>query len=174
MLTTQITTELPFNQFRQLPNTIALHNSKNVKKTKRILIIEDDTDMADILRRSLKMNYNCIVNTAQDPFEAMNLMAEKFYDLIILDWQLPGLNGSETLVQAEKGLRLEPSMPIQWDRAKVPVVVFSTSQKNECHVKKTKHFDYVGHVSKQQSIGSIVEAIGEFINVKNEFTSQSA
>lgn len=174
MLTTQINTDLPFNYFRQLPNTVATAINKGIKKTKRILIIEDDADMADLLRRSLKTKYNCIATTAQDPFEAMNMITEKFYDLIILDWQLPGLNGAETLIQAEKGLAIDPAMPIQWDQNRVPVVVFSSTKKNECLVKKTKHFNYAGYVSKLQSISSIVEAFGDFINQKSEVTYLSA
>jgi CheY-like chemotaxis protein len=161
---------LPFNQFNQK----TMKPVKNFKKTKKILMIEDDQDMIAIITKSLKMKYFCSIDVAQDPFEAMNMMTEKFYDLIILDWQLPGLNGTETLVQAEKGLKLEPSLPIQWDRVKVPVVIFSSSKKNECLPRRTKHFDYVGFVSKAQPLHDIVDALGEYIHDEKSFRYQSA
>jgi CheY-like chemotaxis protein len=171
MMTSTATNEmLPFNHFTQ--KTFAPF--KSFKKTKKILMIEDDVDMAELLINSLKMKYHCAVDIAQDPFEAMNLMTEKFYDLIILDWQLPGLNGTETLVQAEKGLKLEPSIPIQWDRTKVPVVIFSSAKKNECLPRRTKHFNYIGFISKAQPLNQVVNALGEFLQDEKTFSYQTA
>ena len=170
MITSAINEMLPFNQFNQK----TMKPFKCFKKTKKILMIEDDQDMADVIIGSLKMKYHCQIDIAQDPFEAMNLMTEKFYDLIILDWQLPGLNGTETLVQAEKGLQLEPSLPIQWDREKVPVVIFSSSKKNECLPRRTKHFNYVGFISKAQPLNMVIDALGEFIQDEKSFRYQTA
>jgi len=161
---------LPFNHVLQK----TFRPFKSFKKTKKILMIEDDLDMAELIINSLKMRYHCAIDVAQDPFEAMNLMADKFYDLIILDWQLPGLNGTETLVQAEKGLKLEPSIPIQWDRTKVPVVIFTSSKKNECLPRRTKHFNYVGFISKSQPLNSVISALGEYIQDEKTFNYQTA
>lgn len=161
---------LPFNHFHQK----TIRPFKSFKKTKKILMIEDDLDMAELIINSLKIRYHCAIDVAQDPFEAMNLMTEKFYDLIILDWQLPGLNGTETLVQAEKGLKLEPSIPIQWDQSKVPVVIFTSSKKNECLPRRTKHFNYVGFISKTQSLASMIDSLGEFIQDEKTFRYQTA
>lgn len=170
MITSTINEMLPFNHFHQK----AFVPFKSFKKTKKILMIEDDVDMTDLIISSLKMKYHCQIDVAQDPFEAMNLMTEKFYDLIILDWQLPGLNGTETLVQAEKGLKLEPSIPIQWDRTKVPVVIFTSSKKNECLPRRTKHFNYVGFISKSQPLNMVIDALGEFIQDEKTFRYQTA
>lgn len=164
---------LPFNHLNQLTQS-TLKPFKISKKTKKILMIEDDQDIIDLVTSSLKKRYNCMIDVAQDPYEAMNLMTEKFYDLIILDWQLPGLNGTETLVETEKGLRLEPSIPEQWDRKKVPVVIFSSSKKNECHPRRTKHFDYVGYISKSQPLSEIVNAFGEYIQDEKSIRYQAA
>ncbi len=162
---TTVQEALPFNRLNNL-NQIEqslLRPFKMSKKTKKILMIEDDKDMVAVVTKALKMKYSCVIDVAQDPYEAMNLMTEKFYDLIILDWQLPGLNGTDTLVETEKGLRLEPSLPIQWDTKKVPVVIFSASQKNKCHPRRTKHFDYVGYISKTQPLSVIIDSFGEYI-----------
>ena len=94
---------------------------KSKKRSKKILMIEDDSEMSSVISKALKENYGCTIDVAHDPFEAINFIVDKFYDLIILDWQLPGLNGAETLVAAEQGLRFEPSIPIQWDRCRAPV-----------------------------------------------------
>lgn len=170
MITLPVSEMLPFNHFTQK----TFRPFKSFKKTKKILMIEDDLDMAELIISSLKMRYHCAIDVAQDPFEAMNLMTDKFYDLIILDWQLPGLNGTETLVQAEKGLKLEPSIPIQWDQSKVPVVIFTSSKKNECLPRRTKHFNYVGFISKSQPLNSVIEAMGEYLQDEKTFRYQTA
>lgn len=152
-------TILPVSQInRQLVKPI--HVSK---KHKRVLMIEDDPDMSLILSRSLKKRFNCSIDIANDPFEAVNYIVDKYYDLIILDWQLPGLNGAETLVEAEKGLRFEPSIPIQWDQNRAPVVIFSASKKSECPPRRTKHFNYSGYISKAQPLSDIIELFGAFM-----------
>lgn len=172
---TNVQDALPFNHWNQSQfKPAALKPFKISKKAKKILMIEDDQDTIDLVTTALKQRFNCMIDVAQDPYEAMNLMAEKFYDMIILDWQLPGLNGTETLVETEKGLRLEPSLPIQWDRRKVPVVIFSSSKKNECHPRRTKHFDYVGYISKSQSINDIVADFEEYIESEKNIRYQEA
>lgn len=136
---------------------------KGLPKIKKILIIEDDQDTSDLIAHALRSRYLCTTQVAQDPFEAINLITENFYDLIILDWQLPGLSGTDTLATAEKSLKLEPSLPVKWGFQKVPVVIFSSAKKNECPPRRTKHFNYVGYVSKTQPLSAIVEAFGEYI-----------
>jgi two-component system, sensor histidine kinase and response regulator len=159
MITTREAESLPFNYALQK----TLRPLKSFKQTKKILMIEDDLDMADLISNTLKIRFHCAIDIAQDPFEAMNLMTDKFYDLIILDWQLPGLNGTETLVQAEKGLKLDPGIPI-----------FTSSKRAECLPRRTKHFNYVGFISKSQSLDSIISALGEYIQDEKTFRYQTA
>jgi CheY-like chemotaxis protein len=139
-----------------------------LKKNSRILIIEDDADTSNLLCKSLKLKYDCLIDKANDPFEAMNLMVEKFYDLIILDWQLPGLNGSETLIEAENGRNLEPTLRLQWGQAKTAVVIFSACSQQHCVTQKNDYFSYIGYVSKIQSLSSLINAFGEFIKYKKD------
>lgn len=159
---TENITVLPLSHFNTaLLNTPA--SRKERTKRKRILMIEDDSDMSDLLKRALQSRFNCRIDVAQDPFEAINRMVDRFYDLIILDWRLPGLNGTETLAEAEKGLRYDPSVPIQWDNNRAPVVIFSSQKKSECLPRRTKHFNYMGYISKQQPLPEILAAFAPYI-----------
>lgn len=171
---TENVTILPISRFNNPIVRSIKSVFKTYKKSKKILMIEDDPDMSAIITKSLKQQHSCIIDVAQDPFEAMNYMTENFYDMIILDWQLPALNGAETLVQAEKGLRLEPSIPIQWDRQRVPVVIFSSSKKNECPPRRTKHFNYVGFVSKAQPLNAILDSFGSYLKDETTYRYGSA
>jgi two-component system, OmpR family, response regulator MprA len=73
----------------------------------RVLVVEDDEAIADVLRRSLRAEGH-EVQSAGDGVEALAL-AERFVpDLVILDLGLPRLDGTEVLTR----LRAEGDVPI--------------------------------------------------------------
>jgi DNA-binding response OmpR family regulator len=75
--------------------------------TGRILVVEDDAAIADVLRRALRQEGH-EVRSAQDGVEALE-MAEAFVpDLVILDLGLPKLDGVEVC----RRLRAESDAPI--------------------------------------------------------------
>jgi len=130
------------------------------KKKLRILMIEDDQDLNMLLKSTLQKHYNCRVDTATDPYEAMNCLTGKHYDLIVLDWQLPALNGGETLIEVEKGLADKKGTALPTD-SKIPVLIFSGSPEEECNFTQTAHFNRVGYVSKQKSLHDICESFSQ-------------
>lgn len=163
MLTTEVT-----SSNKPLGRQAPLHLVPSTKKKVKILLIDDDIEMSEIICHCLQARYNCRVEVASDPFEAMNSMTENFYDLIILDWRLPALTGGQTLKELERGFYFEPTLPVEWDRQRVPVIVFSSADRQECALNKTKHFDCVGFVSKRQSLFEIVAAFEGYIQSMDE------
>ena len=109
LITEQISIDriLDSKQFRSSYDKMHEQKSRQMK-IKKILLIEDDLDMSDILKNRLRKMSNWCVDVAADPYEAMNLMVESYYDLIILDWNLPLLDGGETLLRAEQAMAFEP------------------------------------------------------------------
>src|SRR5712675_2422114 len=73
----------------------------------RVLIVEDDTDIADVLRRSLR-NEGYEVRTSADGVEALDVAVGFVPDLVVLDLGLPGLDGIEVC----RRLRMEGDVPI--------------------------------------------------------------
>ncbi|HSS33756.1 MAG TPA: response regulator transcription factor [Solirubrobacterales bacterium] len=73
----------------------------------RVLIVEDDADIADVLRRSLR-NEGYEVRTSADGIEALDVAAGFIPDVVVLDLGLPGLDGVEVC----KRLRTEGDVPI--------------------------------------------------------------
>ena len=138
---------------------LPLRNLSKTKKYKRVLIIDDDQAMASQIQLLLQFDRDLKVSVAQDPFEAMDLMTEHAYDLIVLEWDLPKLNGHETLVAAEKGFKFEPNLPLEWENKKVPVIILSSCEKSKCKPPYTKHFKYLAHVKKTKPISEIVDLL---------------
>lgn len=73
----------------------------------RVLVVEDDEDIADVLRRSLRQEGH-EVRTATDGEEALTAAREFVPDLVVLDLGLPRLDGVEVC----RRLRAESDVPI--------------------------------------------------------------
>jgi DNA-binding response OmpR family regulator len=73
----------------------------------RVLVVEDDADIADVLRRSLR-NEGYEVRTSGDGAEALDIAAGFMPDLVVLDLGLPGMDGVEVC----RRLRSDGDVPI--------------------------------------------------------------
>jgi len=60
----------------------------------KILIVDDEQDLAEGLRRSLARDQH-LVEVAYDGQAAMDLLLVSKYDLIVLDWMMPKRSGVE-------------------------------------------------------------------------------
>lgn len=58
----------------------------------KILLVEDDDDLAEVLRHTLA-NRGFTVQSVPDGNSAMDLLRVNKYDVIVLDWMMPGLSG---------------------------------------------------------------------------------
>jgi len=67
----------------------------------KILIVDDNAIMRRKLRRSLA-EFDCTCVEATNGNDALDLIANHKFDLIILDLKLPGMNGLETFERAQK------------------------------------------------------------------------
>jgi two-component system response regulator MprA len=75
--------------------------------TARVLVVEDDDAIADVLRRSLRAEGHD-VRSAGDGVEALRASEEFAPDLVLLDLGLPRLDGIEVL----RRIRAESDVPI--------------------------------------------------------------
>jgi two-component system, OmpR family, response regulator MprA len=73
----------------------------------RVLVVEDDADIADVLRRSLR-NEGYEVRTSADGVDALDVAAGFVPDLVVLDLGLPRLDGIEVC----RRLRMDGDVPI--------------------------------------------------------------
>ena len=69
----------------------------NEKKTPEILLVDDDKDMCESLADVITLDCPYNVSTTTRPFEALEMVKEKDFSLIIIDYKMPEMNGVELL-----------------------------------------------------------------------------
>ena len=75
----------------------------------RILVIDDELDMLMLLRMIIEDNTDYEVETTNNPSEALKMVMENDYDLVISDLKMPGMDGLE-LFDEVKGMK--PDLPL--------------------------------------------------------------
>ena len=63
----------------------------------RILIVDDEPDMLQLLKRSLEPDLDCRVDTTPSARTALEMLANKAYDLLLADIKMPVMSGLELL-----------------------------------------------------------------------------
>lgn len=83
-------------------------------KQPQILIVEDEKDISELMRLNLK-DEGVNVVSVDNGEEALKLLKENVYQLLILDWMLPGVSGLELC----KKIRHTPEHPC----SRVPILM---------------------------------------------------
>jgi two-component system response regulator ResD len=119
---------------------------------KRILIVDDEESIRLLLRRILESNPALEMTLAGGGDEALELAAERPYDLILLDLLMPGIGGIEVLTRIRGGSA----------NKKTPVIVVSVladaSTKMVC-----QSLGVTGYLVKPIDRRAVIEAVNEVI-----------
>lgn len=80
-----------------------IQNSNISKKGKIILLVEDDPDINDMHKLELMiLGYD--VESVFNGYDALKLVENKYYDLMILDLMMSGISGQEVIKRASKDI----------------------------------------------------------------------
>jgi len=89
-------------------NEVSLHRFYEVEKVARILIVDDDSEIREMLRQFLEKQKH-EVRVASDGKEALRLQSEHPAELMITDIVMPEKEGLETIMECR---RLSPGIKI--------------------------------------------------------------
>jgi DNA-binding NtrC family response regulator len=106
---------------------------------RRILIVDDEPDMLQLLKRSLEPDLGCSVLTTTSAREAVKRIAEEPLDLVLADIKMPEMDGLE-LLEVIKRHRPELTVVMMTGHGSIDTAV--TSMKNGAHDFITKPFDH--------------------------------
>ncbi len=93
---------------------------------KRILIVDDDDSARESIKLLLSIDRHMVAE-ARDGSEALALIAQYHFDLVLLDFFMPGMNGGEV---ARRIKQIAPSLPILMVTAYVEKLIGSDAPEN--------------------------------------------
>jgi two-component system, cell cycle response regulator DivK len=125
-------------------------------KNKTILVIEDNEINMKLIRAFLQIGKYRILE-ARDAETGIRLVREKHPDLILMDIQLPGIDG----FSAAQFIKSDP------DLKKIPIIAVTG---NAMHTDKEEAMDigFAGYLLKPFSIEVFLETISNFFNNQKE------
>ncbi len=130
---------------------------------KRVLIVDDDYDSIRLLQRTLS-EFGCYVQIAMDGFNAVDLLMDHNFDIVFLDWKMPGIEGGETIERAEKNISTGPSADPLWINKRLPVITYSSSDSSDLELPKTRHFAFIDHWMKPMKYDELHFQVREALN----------
>lgn len=88
----------------------------------KILVVDDSLVMRKLLTHHIKEAKLGDVDGAQNGLEALNLLNSNTYGLILLDWNMPEMNGFDTLVKIREMGITTPIVMVTTESEKSKVV----------------------------------------------------
>ncbi|MDG0817049.1 ATP-binding protein [Bdellovibrio svalbardensis] len=135
---------------------------QGTKKTKKVLLVDDMDENHQLLKAYMKTVENLEIDSAYNGLECLEKCAEKQYDLIFMDVQMPKISGLDTIRKLRE-------MESQQGLPRVPVVVVSANNFTEDREKSLA----VGadeHCGKPIRKRTIVELISKYCSDEPVYT----
>jgi len=120
---------------------------KKINTPPKILVVDDEPDLVSTVAYRLKFA-QCVVVTAGDGQEAMDKAAAEKPDLILLDTNMPTMNGREVL----RHLRADPGLK------DIPVIMLTARSAPE-DVAAALAFGIADYVTKPFDFAELIEKV---------------
>jgi DNA-binding NtrC family response regulator len=124
----------------------------------RILIVDDEVDMLELLKRIIEDKTPYRVLTTPDPLEVPQLLDEAPFDLMITDLRMPGQNGIELLEKVHK----------KYERLPIMVITAYGTIETAVEAMQKGAFSYITKPFKKEEILLGIEKALDFQRLKNE------
>ena len=115
----------------------------------RVLVIEDDAAMAGLLQKGLQEE-NHVASVAHDGRGGLDLAADYQFDVIVLDWMLPGMDGLEVSRRLRKDGNTTPILMLT-ARDAVPDIVKGLDAGSDDFL--TKPFSFAEFLARIRALG---------------------
>jgi len=124
-----------------------------VNKNLKILVVDDFPDMRRVIRNMLLQLGFSNITEADDGMTALPMLKGGTYDLLITDWNMPGMQGIDLLryVRADENLKLLP-------------VLMVTSEQKEEQIDEAKSAGVNGYILKPFSVKTLEENLKSIFN----------
>ncbi|MBW1675885.1 MAG: sigma-54-dependent Fis family transcriptional regulator [Deltaproteobacteria bacterium] len=124
----------------------------------RILVIDDELDMLMLLRMIIEDNTDYEVETTNNPSEALKMVTENDYDLVISDLKMPGMDGLELCDEVKE---IKPDLPL------IMITAYGSLETADEAMKKGVA-DFITKPFRKDSILFTINRVLELARVQRE------
>ena len=124
----------------------------------RVLVIDDELDMLMLLRMIIEDNTDYEVETTNNPSEALKMIRENDYDLIISDLKMPGMDGLELCDEVRE---IDQDLPL------IMITAYGSLETSEEAMKKGVA-DFITKPFRKDSILFTMNRVLELARIKRE------
>lgn len=110
---------------------------------RRLLVVDDEREVVELLKEHFEATYD--VDTAPDGKKALKLIRARRPDLILLDIQLPGLNGLEVMKRIQS-VEPKPVVIVVTATEDTDVAAQAMTHGAFSYVPKPFDFQYLDHL----------------------------
>lgn len=125
----------------------------------KVLIVDDDPISVKMIS-SILAQRGCETVVVENGQDAVDEIFEHPYDLIVLDWNMPQMNGLQTIKMFDETADLSSS-GIQ--NKKVPVLIYSASPRSQIVFPKSKTFRKIGYLQKTSTYETLRKTTDLFL-----------
>jgi CheY-like chemotaxis protein len=128
------------------------HEPARALRPLRVLVVDDDIESVTPLELCLE-KLGCETFVVNNGFEAIHEIVSdnRTYDVIILDWNMPEMNGGQALINAQRVISFSPSSVNHWENDKLPVITYSSRGRDEVSIPECNDFTHLDHWEKPSS-----------------------
>lgn len=121
----------------------------------KILVVDDEAPIRDLFE-DLFRKEDCQAVTCATGEEALKILKNDTFDVVLLDIKLPGMSGLEVLKN------------IREINKKLPVVMITGFGFDEDLIAKTKEFGCSGYIGKNMPVAQIIVTFKQFVKNSKE------
>lgn len=117
----------------------------------KVLIIDDNPDSIKIITYILD-KFPTQIFMSYDGVNIAPLLAQEHFDLILLDWNMPIMNGRETLYLINEMTK----------NKQLPIVIYTAEDKDNIDLPLLENIKYLGLIDKTKSYHELAKQCGNF------------
>jgi DNA-binding NtrC family response regulator len=126
-----------------------------------ILIVDDELDMLELLELIILDKTPYQVSTTNNPLEALQLLGEKPFDLLITDLRMPAMGGLEVIREVRGRY---PDLPV------IVITAYGSSESAEEAVRAGA-YDYITKPFRKEHILISIDRAMEWRKMKTELAA---
>lgn len=102
---------IPLPEYHPVPREESLDRPTHPTRALNLLVVDDNPDNLYLLDRLLGKQGHTVLSTL-NPEEALQMLKENWFDAVLLDIEMPGMNGFQLLQKIREQQLLPPNRPV--------------------------------------------------------------